>query len=224
VPPGARRTFQWSVARSRQVSLGGAPAAAADCHATQARRISRWAWPRGLKVVASRRRRERGLSPADVIRKLFRSGQRVYGHGRYSVRRRVAGGAPHCRRRHVVVIAVIGPEWNPRPMRIGASLRPEPEARRGRQAVADPAGRAPERFVEYVEAGCDRVLANLDHRRHGLDEHVLEFGERVGRSAATDRFSSRRNARALAARVFVAAMPPRLIRCLTTTPSGTGLR
>jgi hypothetical protein len=33
--------------------------------------------------------------------------------------------------------------------------------------------------VEYVEAGCDGFVVNLDHDHPGLDERVLEFGERV---------------------------------------------
>jgi hypothetical protein len=33
--------------------------------------------------------------------------------------------------------------------------------------------------VEYVEAGCDGFVLNLDHGRPGLDERVLEFAEQV---------------------------------------------
>jgi alkanesulfonate monooxygenase SsuD/methylene tetrahydromethanopterin reductase-like flavin-dependent oxidoreductase (luciferase family) len=67
-------------------------------------------------------------------------------------------------------------------LRIGVSLRPEPEAgrdERGRHAIAGPPEWAVERLVEYVEAGCDGFVVNLDHGRPGLDERVLEFGERV---------------------------------------------
>jgi hypothetical protein len=43
--------------------------------------------------------------------------------------------------------------------------------------------------VEYVEAGCDGFVASLDYGRPGLDEPVLELGERVALSAAARRFS-----------------------------------
>jgi alkanesulfonate monooxygenase SsuD/methylene tetrahydromethanopterin reductase-like flavin-dependent oxidoreductase (luciferase family) len=67
-------------------------------------------------------------------------------------------------------------------LRIGLSLRPTPEAgrdERGRHAIAGPPEWAVERLVEYVDAGCDGFVVNLDHGRPGLDERVLEFGERV---------------------------------------------
>jgi alkanesulfonate monooxygenase SsuD/methylene tetrahydromethanopterin reductase-like flavin-dependent oxidoreductase (luciferase family) len=67
-------------------------------------------------------------------------------------------------------------------LRIGLSLRPEPEAgrdERGRHAIAGPPDWAVERLAEYVEAGCDGFVVNLEHGRPGLDERVLEFGERV---------------------------------------------
>jgi alkanesulfonate monooxygenase SsuD/methylene tetrahydromethanopterin reductase-like flavin-dependent oxidoreductase (luciferase family) len=67
-------------------------------------------------------------------------------------------------------------------LRIGLSLRPEPEAardERGRHAIAGPPEWAIERLVEYVEAGCDGFVLNLDYGRPGLDERVLEFAERV---------------------------------------------
>ena len=67
-------------------------------------------------------------------------------------------------------------------LRIGVSLEPEPAAgrdERGRHAIAGPPEWAVERLVEYVEAGCDGLIVNLDYNRPGLDERVLEFGERV---------------------------------------------
>jgi len=67
-------------------------------------------------------------------------------------------------------------------LRIGLSLGPEPEAgrdERGRHAIAGPPEWAVERLLEYVEAGCDGFVVNLDYGRPGLDERVLEFGERV---------------------------------------------
>ena len=67
-------------------------------------------------------------------------------------------------------------------LRIGVSLRPEPDVgrdERGRHAIAGPPEWVVERLVEYVEAGCDGFLVNLEYGRPGLDERVLEFAERV---------------------------------------------
>jgi hypothetical protein len=33
--------------------------------------------------------------------------------------------------------------------------------------------------LEYVEAGCDGFVVNLDYDSPGLEERVHEFGERV---------------------------------------------
>jgi alkanesulfonate monooxygenase SsuD/methylene tetrahydromethanopterin reductase-like flavin-dependent oxidoreductase (luciferase family) len=67
-------------------------------------------------------------------------------------------------------------------LRVGISLGPAPQVgrdERGRHAVAGPPEWALERLVEYIEAGCDGFVVNLDHGRPGLDKRVLEFGERV---------------------------------------------
>jgi alkanesulfonate monooxygenase SsuD/methylene tetrahydromethanopterin reductase-like flavin-dependent oxidoreductase (luciferase family) len=67
-------------------------------------------------------------------------------------------------------------------LRIGLSLKPAPEAgldERGRHAIVGPPEWAIERLAEYVEAGCDGFVVNLDHGRPGLDQRALEFGERV---------------------------------------------
>ena len=67
-------------------------------------------------------------------------------------------------------------------LRIGVSLRREPEAgrdERGRHAIAGPAEWVAQRLLEYVEHGCDGFVVNLDYDRPGLDERVLEFGEQV---------------------------------------------
>jgi alkanesulfonate monooxygenase SsuD/methylene tetrahydromethanopterin reductase-like flavin-dependent oxidoreductase (luciferase family) len=67
-------------------------------------------------------------------------------------------------------------------LRIGVSLQPEPAPgrdERGRYAIAGPPSWALERLAEYVEAGCDGFVVNLDHDRPGLDERVVEFAERV---------------------------------------------
>ena len=67
-------------------------------------------------------------------------------------------------------------------LRIGVTLRPEPEMgrdERGRHAIAAPPEWAVERLVEYLEAGCDGFVVNLGYGHPGLDEHVLEFGEHM---------------------------------------------
>jgi alkanesulfonate monooxygenase SsuD/methylene tetrahydromethanopterin reductase-like flavin-dependent oxidoreductase (luciferase family) len=73
-------------------------------------------------------------------------------------------------------------------LRIGVSVRPEPEAgrdERGRHALAGPPEWVTERLLEYVDAGCDGFVVNLDYDRPGLEERVLEFGEQVVRGLAT---------------------------------------
>jgi alkanesulfonate monooxygenase SsuD/methylene tetrahydromethanopterin reductase-like flavin-dependent oxidoreductase (luciferase family) len=69
-------------------------------------------------------------------------------------------------------------------LRIGVSLQPEAaEGRdeRGRHAIAGPPEWVAERLQEYVDDGCDGFVVNLEHDRPGLEERVLEFGERVAR-------------------------------------------
>ena len=68
-------------------------------------------------------------------------------------------------------------------LRVGVSLQPEPEIgrdERGRHAIAGPAESVLQSLLEYVEAGCGGFVVNLDYDRPGLEERVLEFGERVG--------------------------------------------
>jgi alkanesulfonate monooxygenase SsuD/methylene tetrahydromethanopterin reductase-like flavin-dependent oxidoreductase (luciferase family) len=67
-------------------------------------------------------------------------------------------------------------------LRIGVSLGPEPKAgrdERGRHAIAGPPEWVVERLVEYLDAGCDGFVVNLEYNRPDLDERVLEFGERA---------------------------------------------
>jgi alkanesulfonate monooxygenase SsuD/methylene tetrahydromethanopterin reductase-like flavin-dependent oxidoreductase (luciferase family) len=67
-------------------------------------------------------------------------------------------------------------------LRIGVSLRAEPEVgrdERGRHAIAGPPEWVVERLAEYLEAGCDGFLVNLEYGRPGLNERMREFGERV---------------------------------------------
>jgi alkanesulfonate monooxygenase SsuD/methylene tetrahydromethanopterin reductase-like flavin-dependent oxidoreductase (luciferase family) len=74
-------------------------------------------------------------------------------------------------------------------LRIGVSLRPESEAghdERGRHAIAGPPDWVAERLHEYVDEGCDGFVVNLEYDRPGLDERVLEFGERVIRPLQAD--------------------------------------
>jgi alkanesulfonate monooxygenase SsuD/methylene tetrahydromethanopterin reductase-like flavin-dependent oxidoreductase (luciferase family) len=73
-------------------------------------------------------------------------------------------------------------------LRIGVSVRLEPEAgrdERGRHALAGPPEWVTERLLEYVDAGCDGFVVNLDYDRPSLEERVLEFGEQVVRGLAT---------------------------------------
>ena len=68
-------------------------------------------------------------------------------------------------------------------LRIGVSLRPEPAAgrdERGRHAIAGPSDWVAQCLLDYLEAGCDGFVVNLDYDRPGLDERVLQFGEQVG--------------------------------------------
>jgi alkanesulfonate monooxygenase SsuD/methylene tetrahydromethanopterin reductase-like flavin-dependent oxidoreductase (luciferase family) len=70
-------------------------------------------------------------------------------------------------------------------LRIGVSLQPEPDTgldERGRHAIAGPAEWVLQSLVEYVEAGCDGFVVNLDYDRPGLEERVHEFGEKVAPS------------------------------------------
>jgi len=68
-------------------------------------------------------------------------------------------------------------------LRIGVSLRAEPgagEDERGRHAIAGPPEWVVESLLEYVEAGCDGFVVNLDYDVPGLEERVHQFGEQVG--------------------------------------------
>ena len=50
---------------------------------------------------------------------------------------------------------------------------------RGRHALAGPAEWLAERLREYVEAGADGFVVNLEHREPGLDERVRQFADDV---------------------------------------------
>jgi len=67
-------------------------------------------------------------------------------------------------------------------LRIGVYLKREPEAgvdERGRHAIAGPAGWIAARLSEYVDAGCDGFVLNLDHESSGLEERVRHFGAEI---------------------------------------------
>ena len=67
-------------------------------------------------------------------------------------------------------------------LRIGVSLQPEPHAgrdERGRHAIAGPPDWVVERLAEYVQAGCDGFVVNLEYDRPRLEERVHAFGEQV---------------------------------------------
>jgi alkanesulfonate monooxygenase SsuD/methylene tetrahydromethanopterin reductase-like flavin-dependent oxidoreductase (luciferase family) len=67
-------------------------------------------------------------------------------------------------------------------LRIGVSLRPESEPgrdERGRHAIAGPPEWVAARLQEYIDDGCVGFVVNLEYDRPGLEERVLDFGERV---------------------------------------------
>ena len=67
-------------------------------------------------------------------------------------------------------------------LRIGVYLQNEPADgtdERGRHAVTGPPDWVAQRLAEYVDAGCDGFLVNLDHEQPGLEERVRRFGKEV---------------------------------------------
>jgi alkanesulfonate monooxygenase SsuD/methylene tetrahydromethanopterin reductase-like flavin-dependent oxidoreductase (luciferase family) len=67
-------------------------------------------------------------------------------------------------------------------LRISVRLLREPDEgrdERGRHALAGPPEWVVERLVDYVDAGCDGFVVNLDYDRPGLEERVREFAEDV---------------------------------------------
>ncbi len=67
-------------------------------------------------------------------------------------------------------------------LRIGVTFLGEPDHgrdERGRHAIAGPPPWVAERLVEYVEAGCDGFVVNLDYDSPGLVERVQMFAEEV---------------------------------------------
>jgi alkanesulfonate monooxygenase SsuD/methylene tetrahydromethanopterin reductase-like flavin-dependent oxidoreductase (luciferase family) len=67
-------------------------------------------------------------------------------------------------------------------LRIGVYVRDEPAAgrdERGRHAIAGPPEWVAERLSDYVDAGCNGFVVNLDYHRPGLEERVTAFAKEV---------------------------------------------
>ena len=68
-------------------------------------------------------------------------------------------------------------------LRIGASLRDRIEEdatdERGRHMVAGPASWVAEQLNDYLEAGADGFVVNLDHRAPGLEDRIAAFAADV---------------------------------------------
>ena len=67
-------------------------------------------------------------------------------------------------------------------LRIGVYFERQPTTgrdERGRHAITGPPGWIVERLHEYVEAGADGFVVNLDHREPGLPARVARFAEEV---------------------------------------------
>jgi alkanesulfonate monooxygenase SsuD/methylene tetrahydromethanopterin reductase-like flavin-dependent oxidoreductase (luciferase family) len=67
-------------------------------------------------------------------------------------------------------------------LRIGVYLQDEPGTgadERGRHAVAGPADWIAEKLSEYVAAGCNGFVVNLDYDRPGLEERIGAFAAEV---------------------------------------------
>jgi alkanesulfonate monooxygenase SsuD/methylene tetrahydromethanopterin reductase-like flavin-dependent oxidoreductase (luciferase family) len=68
-------------------------------------------------------------------------------------------------------------------LRIGVRVSPEPQTEatdeRGRHAIAGPPEWIAARLAEYIDAGCDGFVVNLDHDRPGLEERVGHFAAEI---------------------------------------------
>ena len=67
-------------------------------------------------------------------------------------------------------------------LRIGVYFSPEPRTgadERGRPAIVGPPEWIATRLSEYIDAGCDGFVLNLDHQRPGLEERVRRFAADV---------------------------------------------
>jgi alkanesulfonate monooxygenase SsuD/methylene tetrahydromethanopterin reductase-like flavin-dependent oxidoreductase (luciferase family) len=67
-------------------------------------------------------------------------------------------------------------------LRIGVYQQDDPKPgtdERGRHAIAGPSEWIEARIAEYVDAGCDGFVFNLDHEAPGLEDRVSRFAEEV---------------------------------------------
>jgi len=67
-------------------------------------------------------------------------------------------------------------------LRINTYFAKEPRAgedERGRHAIEGPPEWIAERLHEYLDAGCDGFVVNLDHERDGLEDRIRRFGAEV---------------------------------------------
>ena len=67
-------------------------------------------------------------------------------------------------------------------LRIGVYMQNEPSTgadERGRHAVAGPPEWVAERLSEYVDAGCNGFVVNLDYDKPGLEERIAAFATEV---------------------------------------------
>jgi alkanesulfonate monooxygenase SsuD/methylene tetrahydromethanopterin reductase-like flavin-dependent oxidoreductase (luciferase family) len=67
-------------------------------------------------------------------------------------------------------------------LRIGVYVQDKPATgadERGRHAIAGPPDWVAERLAEYVDAGCNGFVVNLDHASPGLEERIAAFGAEV---------------------------------------------
>jgi alkanesulfonate monooxygenase SsuD/methylene tetrahydromethanopterin reductase-like flavin-dependent oxidoreductase (luciferase family) len=67
-------------------------------------------------------------------------------------------------------------------LRIGIYVLDKPRTgtdERGRHAIAGPPEWVAERLAEYIDAGCDGFVVNLDHAAPGLEERVAAFAAEV---------------------------------------------
>jgi alkanesulfonate monooxygenase SsuD/methylene tetrahydromethanopterin reductase-like flavin-dependent oxidoreductase (luciferase family) len=112
----------------------------------------------------------------------------VAGVSRATLRRAAITGVWHPVALHVDELRTMAAELRERRpdsrvvLRIGVYLQDEPATgadERGRHAVAGPADWIAERLAEYVEAGCNGFVVNLDYDRPGLEERIGAFGAEV---------------------------------------------
>jgi alkanesulfonate monooxygenase SsuD/methylene tetrahydromethanopterin reductase-like flavin-dependent oxidoreductase (luciferase family) len=67
-------------------------------------------------------------------------------------------------------------------IRIGVRFLGEPDHgrdERGRHAIAGPPQWIAERLAEYLDAGCDGFVVNLDYDEPGLEERIRLFADEV---------------------------------------------